>query len=158
MKLWLSLAIKPLKQWKQSFFRLFLPQKIWRFGLVGGDPFLITNISRLRSKKFYVQNENKANSAQLELKLWLSLALKPIKQWKQSFLRIFWPQKIWRFGLVGGGPFLITNISRLRSKKFYVQNENMANSAQLELKLWQLYGKTVKVLLIWKCPSMNIWH
>ena len=109
---------------------------IWRFGLVGGNPFLNKNIyvpnslykirvksgaersrttlfrdlSRLRSKKFYVQNENKANSAQLELELWLSLAINPIKQWKQSFFRIFWPQKIWRFGLVGGDPFLITNL------------------------------------------------
>ena len=39
---------------------------------------LFRDVSRLRSKKFYVQNENKANSAQLKLKLWLSLAIEMI--------------------------------------------------------------------------------
>ena len=71
---WAELALFSLCACTAPKLRWASPQDL---RLINFDNHPIFNIW-LRSKKFNVQIENKANSAQVELELWLSLAIKTI--------------------------------------------------------------------------------
>ena len=109
--------------------------------------FLFQDVSKLPNKKPKMQNENKANSSQFELELCLSLAIGtnkhrasvgyfcPIPK-KNIHIPHTWNKIRMKSRAKRSSKLLVWEVGQLLSKKSKMQNENKANSVQLELELY----------------------